>query len=130
MSSIKEMLPVEVEVLRNGTKTSVEPKNLVLGDLVRVANDPEKDMATDVLTRKVYVKLGNKVAADLRLISVSADLKFDKSILTGESDHLSGTVEPTSENLLESHNIALQGSLCVGGSGLGIVVQTGDSTIL
>lgn len=51
MSSIKEMLPVEVEVLRNGTKTSVEPKNLVLGDLVRVANDPEKDMATDVSTQ-------------------------------------------------------------------------------
>ncbi|KAJ9117762.1 hypothetical protein QFC20_000040 [Naganishia adeliensis] len=86
MSSIKEMLPVEVEVLRNGAKTSVDPKTLVLGDLV-------------------YVKLGNKVAADLRLVSVSADLKFDKSILTGESDQLSGTVESTSENLLESHNI-------------------------
>lgn len=34
MSSIKEMLPAEVEVLRNGSKTSVDPKDLVLGDLV------------------------------------------------------------------------------------------------
>jgi hypothetical protein len=34
MSSIKEMLPAEVEILRNGERTSVEPKNLVLGDLV------------------------------------------------------------------------------------------------
>jgi magnesium-transporting ATPase (P-type) len=35
MSSIKEMLPAEVEVLRNGSKTSVDAKDLVLGDLVR-----------------------------------------------------------------------------------------------
>ncbi|KAJ9120086.1 hypothetical protein QFC22_002984 [Naganishia vaughanmartiniae] len=110
MSSIKEMLPAEVEILRNGERTSVEPKNLVLGDMV-------------------YVKLGNKVAADLRLVSISADLKFDKSILTGESKEIAGSVEATSENFLESHNIALQGSSCVGGSGLGIVVQTGDSTV-
>ncbi|KAJ9097793.1 hypothetical protein QFC19_006661 [Naganishia cerealis] len=110
MSSIKEMLPLEVEILRNGERTSVDPKNLVLGDLV-------------------YVKLGNKVAADLRLVSISADLKFNKSILTGESKEIPGTVEATSENFLESHNIALQGSLCVGGSGLGIVVQAGDSTV-
>lgn len=89
-----------------------------------------KRATTNATTSQVYVKLGNKVAADLRLVSVSADLKFDKSVLTGESDQLSGTVEATSENLLESHNIALQGSLCVGGSGLGMVVQTGDSTVL
>jgi magnesium-transporting ATPase (P-type) len=37
MSSIKEMLPAEVEVLRNGSKTSVDPKELVLGDLVSSA---------------------------------------------------------------------------------------------
>lgn len=34
MSSIKGMLPADVEILRNGEKTSVEAKNLVLGDLV------------------------------------------------------------------------------------------------
>lgn len=50
MSSIKEMLPVEVEVLRNGAKTSVDPKNLVLGDLVCKPSDREKDTATDAST--------------------------------------------------------------------------------
>lgn len=70
------------------------------------------------------------MAADLRLVSVSADLKFDKSILTGESKQIAATTESTSDNFLESCNIALQGSLCVGGSGLGIVIQTADSTVL
>lgn len=70
------------------------------------------------------------MAADLRLVSASADLKFDKSILTGESKEIAGSVNATSENFLESHNVALQGSSCVGGSGLGIVIQTGDSTVL
>ncbi|OBZ79410.1 Sodium/potassium-transporting ATPase subunit alpha-A [Grifola frondosa] len=77
----------------------------------------------------VYVSLGEKVPADLRLIDVSGDLRFDRSILTGESEPVAGRVEMTDENVMETKNIALQGTNCVSGSGLGVVIQTGDNTV-
>ena len=65
MSSIKGMLPSDVLTLRDGHQTKVPASDLVTGDLV-------------------HVSLGEKVPADLRLIQVSSDLRFDRSILTGE----------------------------------------------
>ena len=65
MASIKGMLPSDVLVLRDGGQTKVPAKELVPGDLVTIS-------------------MGEKVPADLRLIKVSADLQFDRSILTGE----------------------------------------------
>jgi sodium/potassium-transporting ATPase subunit alpha len=46
----------------------------------------------------VKITLGAKVPADIRLLEVSSDLKFDRSILTGESDAISGTVDSTDQN--------------------------------
>lgn len=65
MSSIKSMLPSDVVVLRDSVSTKVAAKDLVPGDLVNI-------------------NMGEKIPADLRLIEVSADLQFDRSILTGE----------------------------------------------
>ncbi|BEI81001.1 hypothetical protein CcaverHIS002_0201610 [Cutaneotrichosporon cavernicola] len=59
---------------------------------------------------------------------VSGDI-FDRSVLTGESEPISSTTEMTDENILESKNIGLQGTLCVAGSGTGVVFQTGDATV-
>lgn len=47
----------------------------------------------------------------------------------GESVPLPATVESTDENYLETRNIGLQGTHCVSGSSIGVVVSTGDSTI-
>ena len=66
MASIKGMLPSDVLVLRDGGQTKVAAKELVPGDLVTIS-------------------MGEKVPADLKLIEVSADLQFDRSILTGEA---------------------------------------------
>ncbi|KAF8987235.1 sodium-potassium ATPase [Cyathus striatus] len=110
MSSIKGMLPSDVLVIRDAVQTKVPAEELVTGDLV-------------------YMTMGEKVPADLKLIEVTGDLQFDRSILTGESEPVSGRLEMTDENILETKNIALQGTHCVGGSGLGLVVQTGDRTI-
>ena len=66
MASIKGMLPSDVLVLRDGNQTKVAAKDLVPGDLVTIS-------------------MGEKVPADLKLIEVSADLQFDRSILTGEA---------------------------------------------
>ena len=65
----------------------------------------------------------------MRLIDVSGDLRFDRAILTGESEPVRATVDATNDNFLETKNIGLQGSLCVSGSGMGVVVLTGDETV-
>ena len=65
MSSIKDMLPSDVVILRDGNKVKLPAAELVNGDLV-------------------YIGMGEKVPADLRLIQVSWDLRFDRSIITGE----------------------------------------------
>ncbi|KLO07342.1 sodium-potassium ATPase [Schizopora paradoxa] len=110
MASIKGMLPSAVEVLRDGGKVQVQAADLVTGDIV-------------------YIGMGQKVPADLRLINCSGDLKFDRSILTGESEPIAGRTMKTDDNFLETKNIALQGTYCVSGSGIGVVVQTGDLTV-
>ena len=65
MSSIKGMLPADVIVLRDGKQITIPAAELVPGDLVHIA-------------------MGQKVPADVKLIDVSGDLRFDRSVLTGE----------------------------------------------
>lgn len=65
MASIKGMLPSAVQVLRDGKQETTAAANLVTGDLI-------------------YISMGQKLPADLRIIECSGDLKFDRSILTGE----------------------------------------------
>lgn len=77
----------------------------------------------------VLLQLGAKVPADIRLIEVSSDLKFDRSILTGESLAVGATLDSTDENFMETRNVALQGTLCTEGSGVGVVVGRGNDTI-
>ncbi|KAI0041569.1 sodium-potassium ATPase [Auriscalpium vulgare] len=110
MASIKDMLPADVLVLRDGAQTTIPAAALVPGDLV-------------------YIVMGQKVPADMRLVEVTSDLRFDRSVLTGESEAVSGRLEKTDDNILETKNIALQGTLCVNGSGVGLVFQIGDNTV-
>ena len=42
---------------------------------------------------------------------------------------ISGSVDSTDENYLETRCIGMQGTHCISGSGLGVVVATGDSTV-
>ncbi|SGY21437.1 BQ5605_C016g08237 [Microbotryum silenes-dioicae] len=110
MASISGMLPSDVLVCRDGNTFKIAAADLVSGDIVKIT-------------------LGSKVPADLRLIECSSDLRFDRSILTGESNPISATTHNTDPNFMESHNIALQGTLCLSGSGLGVCVALGDNTV-
>ncbi|WKT44026.1 hypothetical protein QSH57_008879 [Fusarium oxysporum f. sp. vasinfectum] len=110
MSSIKNMLPEEGHVIRDGHLVDLNAADIVPGDVIRV-------------------KAGNKLPADIRLIEASSDVKFDRSVLTGESKPVAGTVDHTDTNYLETHNIGLQGTHCILGSCTGIVVATGDRTV-
>lgn len=110
MASITGMIPAESLVLRDGQQKSIPASDLVVGDII-------------------YVNLGNKCPADFRIIQCSGDLKFDRSVLTGESEPIAGTTETTDPNFMESRNIGMQGTHIVSGNGIGVVIQTGDTTV-
>ncbi|KAF5133337.1 Potassium-transporting ATPase alpha chain 2 [Metarhizium anisopliae] len=111
MKSITDLLPAEALVMRDGQLKKMPATQLVSGDVV-------------------HLKIGNKVPADMRLISHSGDIRFDRAVLTGESDEIEGAVDMTDQNFLESRNIALMGTLVVNGSGVGVVVLTGPRSVM
>jgi len=76
------MLPSEVTVLRDGQFRAIPAAALVPGDVVQI-------------------RAGNKIPADLRLVEVSSDLKFNRSILTGEANAIKASINSTSDNFLE-----------------------------
>ena len=75
------------------------------------------------------VKFGDQVPADLRIIS-SDEMKVDNSSLTGESEPQPRTNQCTDENLLKTKNIAFFGTNVVEGSGVGMVVNISDDTVI
>ena len=64
MASITTMLPDHCLVVRDGNHAEVLAPDVVPGDVL-------------------CIKAGNKMPADVRLVDVSPDAKFDRSILTG-----------------------------------------------
>jgi len=111
MESILDLLPSEALTLRDGQLRKIPATELVEGDIVRIA-------------------IGNKVPADIRLLNTSGDLRFDRSVLTGESDEIEGAVNATDDNFLETRNIALMGTMVTNGNGSGVVVLTGGRTVM
>ncbi|PRP84051.1 P-type ATPase [Planoprotostelium fungivorum] len=111
MESFKNLLPPKCTVVRGGHATKIVSEDLVIGDIV-------------------YVCSGDKVPADLRLIQCQ-DLKVDNSSLTGESEPQSRDAKQSKEtNPMESKNICFYGTLAVDGSAYGLVMRTGDRTLL
>jgi sodium/potassium-transporting ATPase subunit alpha len=110
MQSIKKMMPNSATVIRNGKEKIIPVEEIVIGDLVNLS-------------------YGTKVPADIRLIE-SNDLKFDKSMLTGESEPIEGTTEQTDDRYIESKNIAYMTTLITNGQGRGIVIETANATCM
>ncbi|KAI1280840.1 Sodium/potassium-transporting ATPase subunit alpha [Halotydeus destructor] len=110
MDSFKDLIPKNTTVIRSGVKSVIPVIDLVVGDVVEV-------------------KGGDQVPADLR-ITRSHGLKVDNSSLTGESEPLLRSAQFTHDNPLETKNLAFFSTNCVEGAGRGIVVRTGDSTVM
>ncbi|XP_077174102.1 sodium/potassium-transporting ATPase subunit alpha-2-like [Paroedura picta] len=110
MDSFKNMVPQQALVIREGEKVQINAENVVVGDLVEV-------------------KGGDRVPADLRIIS-SHGCKVDNSSLTGESEPQTRSPEFTHENPLETRNICFFSTNCVEGTARGIVISTGDRTVM
>ena len=111
MDSILNLVPESAVVLRDGRQTSIPSSELVTGDIV-------------------HLTVGNRVPADMRILEASPDLKFDRSVLTGEVEEVSGLVETKEPNYLEAQNIALLGTHVTNGSATCIVVLTGGRTLM
>lgn len=112
VDAISKILTHESMVLRDGRKITVSVDDLVPGDIV-------------------FLKSGDKVPADLRLIQVK-DLQVEEAALTGESVPVEKSTDPVSADasLGDRSSMAFSGTLVSHGQGSGIVVATGVDTEL
>ncbi|EZA47803.1 Sodium/potassium-transporting ATPase subunit alpha [Ooceraea biroi] len=110
MESFRKMVPTFATVMRDGVKLQLGTEELALGDLVEI-------------------RMGDKIPADIRIIECSG-LRVENSSITGESEPVVRTDYPTDPNPLESANVAFSTSFAVAGDGKGIVIATGDRTMI
>ncbi|MBB6452981.1 Ca2+-transporting ATPase [Salirhabdus euzebyi] len=113
LAKLKELSAPVATVLRDGTWSTISSRELVPGDIVKV-------------------KTGDRISADLRLITVNG-LEIEESVLTGESlpaSKTSDVIQSENVELGDQHNMAFSGTLVTRGSGVGIVVATGMSTAM
>ncbi|KAH9039417.1 aminophospholipid-transporting P-type ATPase [Lactarius hengduanensis] len=112
LASFLAMIPPSCRVLRDGTLSNIPAANLVKGDVV-------------------LLRVGDKTPADLLLFSAT-DLKVDNSSLTGESEPQErGHVHKGSSGRpVEAENLAFNSTLVVNGEAWGVVVRTGDHTLI
>lgn len=108
IAALKKLSALHARVLRDGTISMVDVKELVVGDIV-------------------YLEAGDLVSADMRLLETT-NLKIDESTLTGESV----PVEKDANVILDSNtllgdriNMAYSSGQVTYGKGMGIVVATG-----
>ncbi|KAG7166256.1 Sodium/potassium-transporting ATPase subunit alpha-like, partial [Homarus americanus] len=110
MESFKNMVPQYAIVVREGEKQNVQAEELCIGDIIEV-------------------KFGDRIPADVRVIEARG-FKVDNSSLTGESEPQSRSPEFTSENPLETKNLAFFSTNAVEGTARGIVINIGDNTVM
>lgn len=110
IDALSRLIPSVVTVRRDGHPARVNACELVPGDVV-------------------MLELGDRVAADLRLLRVR-ELHIDESALTGESAPVLKHPDPLALDavLAERKNLAFAGTLVTGGHGEGVVWATGDHT--
>ena len=110
MDAIRRMLSVQAIARRDGVHTQVPAENLVPGDIV-------------------FLQSGDKVPADLRLLRVK-ELRIEEAALTGESVPVDKSKDPVSENapIGDRKGMAFSGTHVTYGTGMGVVVATGDHT--
>ncbi|DAA19855.1 TPA: ATPase, H+/K+ exchanging, alpha polypeptide-like [Bos taurus] len=110
IASFKNLVPQQATVIRDGDKFQINADQLVVGDLVEM-------------------KGGDRVPADIRILQAQG-CKVDNSSLTGESEPQTRSPECTHESPLETRNIAFFSTMCLEGTAQGLVVNTGDRTII
>lgn len=114
--ALRAMLSSDAVVIRDGKEIKIDAQELVPGDIVKIST-------------------GDRVPADLRMCSVN-NLAAQEAALTGESVPIDKQTEPVEvpegdpnkQPLGDRHNMCFSATLISQGSGVGIVVATGDHT--
>ncbi len=110
---LKKFIGAKARVRRGGEVVAVDQKELVPGDIV-------------------LCEAGDMFPADVRLVRVN-NLIVDETVLTGESLPVTKTVDACiteAKELFQATNIGFCGTIVVGGSGEGVVIGTGSSTVM
>ncbi|HSW36371.1 MAG TPA: HAD-IC family P-type ATPase, partial [Candidatus Limnocylindrales bacterium] len=112
MAALKKMAALTATVIRGGEPEQIRSALLVPGDIV-------------------LLDAGRVVPADMRLLE-TAQLQVEEAVLTGESVAVVKHVEPIliegSLPLGDRKNMTYNGTIVVGGRGVGVVVGTGMET--
>lgn len=108
-AALKAMIKVTTAVLREGQEAEIPLKEVVPGDIVKLA-------------------AGDMIPADVRVVS-SKDLFIIQASLTGESLPVEKfDAQETKDSLLELSNTCYLGTSVESGSATAVVVNTGSST--
>lgn len=115
IEALKEYAPDEAKVVRGGKVFKIPAVELVPGDIVEVA-------------------VGDKIAADLRVIEIqSTTIQVDQSILTGESVSKMKQTEVVKDNratIQDKNSMMFSGTTVTVGKARSVVVLTGGSTAI
>lgn len=108
--ALKAMLSASATVVRDGEKIHIDAEEIVPGDIVSLV-------------------AGDRVPADIRIISLSGPLACQESMLTGESVPVAKALAPVEAEapLGDRKCMAFSATLVTAGSGTGVVVATGDN---
>ncbi len=113
LEALKKMMVDQCNVIRGGHRVTVATRELVPGDIV-VLED------------------GDRVPADLRLFTVK-NLYLDEAALTGESMPVEKNIQTLENPDLspgDQLNLCFSGTFVTRGRGQGVVVATGDKTVI
>jgi magnesium-transporting ATPase (P-type) len=110
LEAIRGMLSPKATVIRAGARTTLPAEDLVPGDVV-------------------FLQSGDRVPADLRLLSVTG-LRCEEAALTGESVPVDkdATPVPDGADLGDRRSMAYSGTLVTSGQATGVTVATGALT--
>ena len=109
-NKLKKMISNKVDVIRDGIDEVVEVEHVVPGDIVKLSS-------------------GDMIPGDVRFLETK-DLFIDQASLTGESNPIEkySTIKNEPENVTDIDNIGFMGTNIVSGSGLAIILSTGNNT--
>ncbi len=111
--ALKKMIVPKARVFRDGIEKEINSLELVPGDIVLLSS-------------------GSKAPADLRLFR-TIELKVEEAMLTGESIPAEKIISTIKEDNLtpgDQRNMAFMGTVVVSGRAKGVVVETGQRTVL
>lgn len=111
LAKIKDMMAQRATVYRDGKRQDIDAAELVVGDVV-------------------FLEAGDNVPADLRIVSAD-NLRIEESALTGETNSVIKTNEAITDDdvpLADRVDMAYASTAVTSGSGLGVVVATGEHT--